>query len=318
MVKTAVLVGLVGAKLVLLICLLNHLWRYLRRKNLFELGHITRETLTENTRMFIKHMDKDNRLSRWLLKVHIRYIEQTQIKKYIKFFSINYLMMLVTIIFGMTYTLVYSKAHSLGLGIAIGLVVAFVPFILLDCLRQYNQQRIRNEIIHLFSLLGQWYAITEDIMQSFDKVSKHGLAQPLSGYVEEFVTQVHSGLEISLGLDILDRKVESDFFSVFIANIDQAIANRGDVGIMLRNLEDEAYRLQEEFNRRSMSLFHDRVIIYITMAIVLLISYRLLILNEVTEHFYFNTSFGQLLVILFCLMYISGFFIATTMSKLEY
>lgn len=117
---------------------------------------------------------------------------------------------------------------------------------------------------------------------------------------------------------ILNKKVGSDFFSVFIINVDQAITNRGDVGIMLKNLEDEAYRLQEEFNRRQISTYHDRIIIYVTMLSVLFIGYEFLMMNEVTVKFYFHTAIGQLLVAIYSSLYLLGFFITMGLSKLEY
>lgn len=178
--------------------------------------------------------------------------------------------------------------------------------------------RDRENIVHLLSLLGQWYVVTEDMMKCFEKVSEHQLSEPLSTYINDFVVQVHCGLEISQALDILNRKVESEFFSTFIVNIDQAMHNRGDVGIMLRNLEDEAYKLQEEFNRRKISTAHDKVVIFATMLSVLVIGYQFLILNEVTEYFYFHTFWGRTLVVCFSILYLAGFIIAVGLSKLEY
>ncbi|MBN2897712.1 MAG: type II secretion system F family protein [Clostridia bacterium] len=255
---------------------------------------------------------------RWLVKLHIRYIEQTQLKKYLPFITISRGMVMLLIFFIFCFVMVYLKSESIGLGMALSLVASFCPLIILDTLRQYNYQKTRGELIHFLSLLGQWYIVTDDIMKSFEKVSEQRLSEPLASYIDDFVVQVYSGLDTTTAFELLDRKVESDFFSTFVVNMDQALKNRGDVGIMLRNLEDEAYQLQEEFNRRKIGTVHDKIVIYCTMLLVLLIGYHFLVLNAVTENFYFHTLLGRGLVLVFCVLYVVGFFIALGLSKLEY
>ena len=249
---------------------------------------------------------------------HIRYIDQTRLKKYIPWMTVPIGMIFLALFFIFCFILVYIKSQSIGLGLALSGVGFFCPIIILDTMRQYNYQKTRSDLIHFISLLGQWYVVTDDIMKSFEKVSEQRLSEPLATYIDDFVVQVYSGLDTTKAFELLDRKVGSDFFNTFVINMDQAMKNRGDVGIMLKNLEDEAYRLQEEFNRRKISTVHDKIIIYCTMLLVLIVGYHFLVLNTVTETFYFHTILGRSLVLVFCVLYIVGFFVALGLSKLEY
>jgi len=278
----------------------------------------TREVLTHHTEDLIKYMTGKGRHNQYLLNFHIRYIEQATIKKYIPWLTVKSFLAVLAMNTGISFLMAYYKSHSVALGISLACIASLAPLVVLETLRQYNIQRTREDMVHLLSLLGQWYVVTEDIMKCFEKISEHQLSEPLSTYVNDFVIQVHRGLEVSQALEILNRKVESEFFSTFIVNIDQAMHNRGDVGIMLRNLEDEAYKLQEEFNRRRISTAHDKVVIFATMLSVLIIGYQFLILNEVTEYFYFHTFLGRTLVVCFSFLYLVGFIIAVGLSKLEY
>ena len=249
---------------------------------------------------------------------NIKYIEQTTLRRYIPWITVRRFLGILIMIFVSCLFLIYMKSSSIWLGFALASVITFCPLILLDTLRQYNYQKTRGELIHFLSLLSQWYMVTEDIIKCFDKISQQNLSEPMSTYIDDFVIQVHSGLEVSDALEILGWKIESDFFDTIVVNIDQAIQNRGDVGVMLDNLQEECYRLQEEFNRRKISTIHDKIIIYCTMILVLIIGYHFLVLNSVTETFYFQTLLGQALVLAFSVIYVIGFFITLGLSRLEY
>ncbi len=292
--------------------------QWLSRKHVHQTFSMTKIALAQNSSDFIRYMKGKSLLSPWLLKCHIRYIEQTNIKRYVPKASIKMLFFVGFFMFTMSSFSVYLRSRAIMMSIAIGIISLFIPLIILDSFRHYNLQRIRGDIVHFLSLMGQWYIVSEDIMKCFEKVSVQNLSEPLGTYIEDFVTQVKRGLDISEALYILKMKVDSEFFSTFIVNIDQALSNRGDVGVMLKNLEDEAYQLQEELNRRNISTFHDKIIIYITMFSVIVIAYQFLVLNEITERFYFETTMGRLLIVIYCVLYLIGFFIATGLSKLEY
>jgi membrane protein YdbS with pleckstrin-like domain len=274
--------------------------------------------IENHTKDFARYIVDKSLYGKFKLNFQIRFIEQTNLRKYWSWVSVRWCFLILVALYIVGFSLVYWKSTSFWLSGALASVGLLCPLVILDTLRQYNDQRTRGEMIHLLSLLGQWYIITEDVIKSFEKASEHQLAEPLSTYIDDFVVQVHSGFEVSQALDLLNRKVESNFFNLFIVNIDQAIKNRGDVGIMLKNLEDEAYQLQEEFNRRKMSMVNDKIIIYCTMLLVLMIGYHFLVLNEITEAFYFHTDLGRGLVVVFCILYLVGFFIAMGLSKLEY
>lgn len=274
--------------------------------------------IEHHAKQLLGYDSKKGYFHKFKLAFQIRFIEQTTLRKYIPWITVTRSFVILLILYVGSFSLVYCKSASIGLSIALASIGLLSPLVVLDTLRQYNDQRTRGELIHLLSLLGQWYVVTEDVIRCFEKVSENRLVEPLATYIDDFVIQVHSGFEVTQALELLNRKVESSFFNMFIVNIDQAIKNRGDVGIMLKNLEDEAYRLQEEFNRRKMSTVNDKIIIYCTMLLVLVIGYHFLVLNNTTEQFYFHTPLGRLLVVIFCMLYLLGFFITMGMSRLEY
>ncbi len=64
-------------------------------------------------------------------------------------------------------------------------------------------------------------------------------------------------------------------------------------------MEDQFYRMEEEYNRRRISTLRDRITIYILMFAVLFICYGFLKINPDVEAFYLETFKGRLLITLF-------------------
>ncbi len=257
-------------------------------------------------------------IENFLFEFNIRYIETTTLKRYIPFINLNRLLLILLIIFSWIFFSSYRNSSSIILSLVLAIVVMFCPLILLDTLRYYHFQKTREEIMNIISLFSQWYVVTEDIFKCFEKATEYKLAEPMATYIQDFTIQIHGGLDTSEAFERLDKKVGSEFFSIFLFNMEQALHNRGDVALLLKNLEDEGYRLKEEFNRRKISTVHDKLIIYITMIVVLIIGHYFLVMNGVTEQFYFRTVFGRLLLMIFCVFYIVGFLITIKISRLEY
>ena len=250
--------------------------------------------------------------------IGIRYIEQTNIKKYIPGMTIKKFFLAMGIIFLVSQIIWMNITDSFSLSFLFSAFISSFPLMGLDVIRHMNHKKIRSDISKMLSVLNRWYSIKEDLLTAFEKTSQSDIREPLKTYVRDFVIQVNKGLDLNEAFFILERKVDSSFFRMFILNISQAVKNRGDISTLLLNLENEAYLLEQEYNRRKFKTANDRIIIYIVMLSILLIGYKIIFINQKTGNFYMETPVGKILISIYFIFYLIGFIISMGITKLNY
>ena len=64
------------------------------------------------------------------------------------------------------------------------------------------------------------------------------------------IIQVNRGVEPLEAISMLEMKVDNPQFRDFIVNIKQNVKHRGEIRKLLSNLEEQFYKIEEEYNRR--------------------------------------------------------------------
>ncbi len=251
-------------------------------------------------------------------KVELLLIARANIKKYIPFMNFYILILISTIIFTVVFNPVQHILRFMPSTIVICFLVSMTPLFILDLMGRYNSEKIRKKLAGFISILSRWCAVKEDIFYAFDKSINSGLGEPLNTFIKETVIQVNRGIQPSEALNILQMKVDNAQFKDFILNIKKSIEHRGDIIKLLTNLENQFYKIEEEYNRRKISTYKDRVSIYLIMFGVLITAYFFIKLNPDVEAFYLETLKGKLLLTLFSMLYVVGFTITTGISKFNY
>ncbi len=251
-------------------------------------------------------------------RIQMKYIDRSGIKRHLPFFNPWILTLLCAVIFILVFKPVYISVRFIPSAVLISLLFSMMPFFILDLMSRYNSARIRRSLAEFISVLNRWCAVKEDIFYAFEKSMESGLKEPLATFVRDMVIQVKTGISPPDALDMLRLKVGSVQFADFIANIRHSVKNRGDIRRLLTNMEDQFYRMEEEYNRRRISTLRDRITIYILMFAVLFICYGFLKINPDVEAFYLETFKGRLLITLFLMLYGLGFYISLGIWKYEH
>lgn len=199
-----------------------------------------------------------------------------------------------------------------------GVLGFLVPFMILDMLRKYNSQKSRVLLVNFISSIYRWSSVKEDIVFCFEKTLQMGVGKPIDNYIHEFLVQVNGGLSIVKALDIFSEKVDNEFFRTFIINIKHSVKCKGDLLKLLGNLEKEAYKIEEEFDRRKISLFKDKLMLYGVMFLVIFVFYFQLKTNIRVASFYLSSTVGSILLTLYSALFILGVFISLDLNKVEY
>lgn len=251
-------------------------------------------------------------------KIELYLIDKSNIRHYIPFMNFYTLILLCLVIYVLVFGQVYKILHFIPSTSVVCCLFSLIPVFILDLMGRYNSEKIRRKLAEFISVLNRWCSVKEDIFYAFEKSIDSGIGEPLKTFITEMVIQVNRGIDPVEALDILQMKVDNPQFGDFIINIKQNIKHRGDIRKLLDNLEDQFYKIEEEYNRRRISTYKDRFLIYIVMFAVLLISYYFINANSKVKEFYLYTLEGKSLLTLFCILYAIGFYLSFRIMKFKH
>jgi len=250
-------------------------------------------------------------------RIELVFIDKSNIRHYLPFANFYTLTLAVLLIFAAALKPVYGMLLFLPSSVIICFIFAMLPLFALDLLARYNSEVIRRKLAEFISVLNRWCAVKEDIFYAFEKSIESGVGEPLKTFVRDMVIQVNRGIEPTEALDMLAMKVDNVQFRDFIVNVKQNIRYRGDIIKLLTNLENQFYKIEEEFNRRKISTYKDRMLIYFIMFAVIFIAYFFMKFNPQIEQFYLATIEGKSLLTLFCILYSFGVYLTFGITQFK-
>jgi len=250
-------------------------------------------------------------------RIEINLIDKSNIKNYIPFANVYLLIVCSIIIFITSFRVIYKITLFIPSAIILCSLIALTPIFILDIMAKYNSEKVRKKLAGFISVLNRWCTVKEDIFYAFEKSIESGIGEPLRTYIRDMIIQVNRGVEPLEAISMLEMKVDNPQFRDFIVNIKQNVKHRGEIRKLLSNLEEQFYKIEEEYNRRKISTYKDRVIIYFIMALVLIVGYAFLNINPQVKHFYLSTNMGKLLMMAFCVLYALGFYLTVGITKFD-
>jgi Flp pilus assembly protein TadB len=246
------------------------------------------------------------------------FIDKSNIRHYLPFMNIHLLLLLMLLIFSVLMKPVLEALGFLPSAIVICLLFSMVPLFLLDLLARFNSESVRRKLAEFISVLNRWCSVREDIFYAFEKSVDSGIGEPLKTFIRDMVIQVSRGIEPSEALEMLQMKVDNIQFRDFIINVKQNIKHRGDIVKLLTNLEAQFYKIEEEYNRRRISTYKDRILIFCVMFAVLFLAYFFIRSNPDIERFYLLTIKGKLLLTLFSILFAGGSYLSFGITRFKY
>ncbi|NMB96765.1 MAG: hypothetical protein GYA02_09175 [Clostridiaceae bacterium] len=250
-------------------------------------------------------------------KIEINLIEKSNIKSYIPFANFYLLSTCSLAIFIVSFQVIYKITLFIPSAIILCSLAALAPIFILDIMAKYNSEKVRKKLAGFISVLNRWCTVKEDIFYAFEKSIESGIGEPLRTYIRDMIIQVNRGVEPLEAISMLEMKVDNPQFRDFIVNIKQNVKHRGEIRKLLSNLEEQFYKIEEEYNRRKISTYKDRLIIYFIMVLVLIVGYTFLRINPQVEQFYLTTHVGKLLLMIFCVLYALGFYLTVGIARFD-
>lgn len=246
-----------------------------------------------------------------------RVIENAGLKSIFPYLKAIYIWILCVVCGAITAMAVMSLIPSIVSTAVLGIVGAGVPYVMLDILCRYNTDRIRDKLPDFISILSRWCGVREDVLYAMDKAVESGIGEPIRTYVRDTCLRVKSGMNIEEALDILIDKTDNTLFKDLIINLRQTIKSRGDVKGLLYRMESQHYRIKAEMDRRRISTLKDRLLVYIMMAFVPLVSGWFLSANKTVTDFYLDNSAGRAVLTVLTIIYAFGILLSIKMTNNE-
>jgi Flp pilus assembly protein TadB len=251
-------------------------------------------------------------------RIELSLIDKSNIRHYFPFVNFYTLVLLMILIFIVVLKIIYGVLMFVPNADVISFLFSLIPLFILDLMTRYNSEVVRKRLAEFISVLNRWCSLKEDIFYAFEKSIASGIGEPLKTFIRDMVIQVNRGIEPADALDILQMKVDNAQFRDFIINIKQNIKHRGDIIKLLTNLENQFYKIEEEYNRRNISTYKDRMLIYFIMFAVLFIAYFFIRLNPQIEQFYISTFQGKTLLTVFSIIYAGGFYMSFGITRFKH
>ena len=239
-------------------------------------------------------------------RIELHLIDRSNIRHFMPFMDFNALVFLCFALFLGAFVPVYRLLAFIPSAVVVCFLFSLTPIFALDVMGKYNSEKIRRGLAEFISVLNRWCSVKEDIFYAFGKSVDSGIGMPLKAFIRDMVIQVDRGIKPPEALDILQMKVDNAQFKDFIVNIKQNVKHRGDIRKLLGNLEEQFYKIEEEYNRRKISTYRDRLMVYAAMFGVLAVGYCFLRVNPRVEEFYLQTLQGKSLLSFFCILYACG------------
>lgn len=250
-------------------------------------------------------------------KIELFLIDKSNIRRFISFMNFYVLLLISIIVFVVSYILVYGFLKFAVSSFIIAGIFFFIPTVILEIMGLYNSDYTRRKLGYFISILRQWVDVKEDIIYAFEK-SVASVSDPLKSYIVDMTIQIRRGMDPQDALTLLEKKIGNPQFTDFILNIKQNIKYRGNLKVLLSNMEEQFYKLEQEFNRRKISTFWDKIYIVIAMIFVIIIAFLLVKSNPKALNFYTDTMQGKLYITLFTMLYGIGFYIMATISRFKH
>lgn len=228
-----------------------------------------------------------------------------------QFIYISVLLLLYGCIVSFTFTKLILPS------LIFGSLLALIPNLLIDCTAQYYNNQLSLDVSKFVSILTRWAVIKEDIYYCFEK-SLTQIEHPLHGYISDFMMHVKYSGHIGYAFDVIIDQTYNEMLRNVMINLQQTTYSKGDLLELLERLEEEAYQIYGEHERRKTDTYFDKLAIYFSMVSVLFMSIMVLMINSQMQQFYLKTTTGNWLLSGFSILFFLGVYLSSKITSFNY
>jgi len=208
------------------------------------------------------------------------------------------------------------SALSLNLilnSIVAAMAVAVLPVIglysLIDISEKYREDREMKQITFFLMTMAKWSGVKNDLVYCLKKTDEIKMKKPLGSMVGTAIGRIYGGMAPASAFELLEKESSSEDLRYLVKNIRFAAEKGGNLQKLFKGMEEQYFKIDEEYFKRKISTLRDRVAVYITIFMVIATGIWFIGSNPAAGTFYLNTLNGNLLLMVFVLVFGAGIMI---------
>ncbi len=196
--------------------------------------------------------------------------------------------------------------NSFLIVLTISIMPVIVVYAVMDIISRMIKDRERKQITFFIMTMSKWSSIKNDLIYCLKKTSESKMKKPMGAIVENVIGRIYSGMTPKNAIELMEKEARSDDLKYLASNIRFAAEKGGNLSQLFKSMEEQYFRVDEEYYKRKISTLRDRIVVYMTILIVAIGGTWYVTQNVAARDFYLTTTNGNLFLMIFTLIFGAG------------
>lgn len=214
--------------------------------------------------------------------------------------------LLNSVVFVMSFVLFYFLMKSVIAAAAAAMLPVIGIYSLLDIFDKYYEDREMKQITFFLMTMAKWSSVKNDLVYCLKKADDTRMKKPLGAMVNTTLGRIYGGMTPTDAFGLLEKEAKSEDMRYLVKNIRFAAEKGGSLRNLFKGMEEQYFKIDEEFFKRRISTLRDRMTVYFTIFAVAGTGIWYIGNNPVARTFYMRSFNGNLMLVLFVLVFGAG------------
>lgn len=213
--------------------------------------------------------------------------------------------------FAMSFVLFYSLMKSVIASAAVAMLPVIAIYSILDIIDKYWEDREMKQITFFLMTMAKWGSVKNDLVYCLKKADETRMKKPLGAMVNTTLGRIYGGMTPTDAFGLLEEESRSEDLRYLVKNIRFAAEKGGSLRNLFKGMEEQYFKIDEEFFKRRISTLRDRMAVYFTIFAVAGTGIWYIGNNPVARTFYMRSLNGNIMLVLFVLVFGAGILVMT-------
>lgn len=218
-------------------------------------------------------------------------------------------------VFSISFFLFYILLKSVVASAAVAFLPVIGVFSLIDIIDKYWEDREMKQITFFLMTMAKWASVKNDLVYCLKKADETSMKKPLGVMVNTTLGRIYGGMAPTAAFGLLEKESRSEDLRYLIKNIRFAAEKGGSLRNLFKGMEEQYFKIDEEFFKRRISTLRDRMAVYFTIFAVAGTGIWFIVSNPIARTFYLSSFKGNLMLMMFVLVFGTGIMIMTKGRK---
>jgi len=202
--------------------------------------------------------------------------------------------------------IVNTKINNLLTSFTVSLMPSSVPYLIFDIYKNSILKKEKEGITGLLMILTKWSSVKNDAVYCLQKANESNLKNPIGKYIKNLCIRLEKGMSVSDSLISCEKDALSEELRYVFINVRYAYEKGGSLYSIFKNLENQFFKIDEENYKRKISTSTDKYAVYISIILVMVTFYLIVLNNDYSKKYYFNSTLGIYILGIFSLLFFIG------------